>query len=158
MIRSILFGLIFLFLQIFKASAFSIWGISPNFLIAYAAYLGAYLEEKYSLPLVFLMGLGYDLTMPETLGINALLLVLICWATIFLKKSILEPKLVTVSVLALVYNIFYFLIFGLFYSLQTENVSFLVTIFGLSVLINSIYSIFLFYILLLVSHLKLVIR
>lgn len=158
MLRSILFGLIFLFLQIFKTSDLSIWGISPNYLIAYAAYLGAYLEEKYALPLVFLLGVGYDLMMPETLGINTLLLVLICWATIFLKKSILEPKLITVSVLALAYNIFYYLIFGLFYSLQTENVSFLVTIFGLSVLINSIYTIMLFYILLLLSHLKLVIR
>ena len=158
MIRSIFFGLIFLFLQIFKSSDLSIWGISPNYLIAYAAYLGAYLEEKYSLPLIFLLGVGYDLVMPETLGINTLILTMVCWATIFLKKSILEPKLVTVSFLALVYNIFYYLIFGLFYSLQTENVSFLVTIFGLSVLINSIYSILLFYILLLLSHLKTVIR
>jgi len=154
MIRSILFGLIFLFLQIFKSSDLSIWGISPNYLIAYAAYLGAYLEEKYSLPLVFLLGVGYDLVMPETLGINTFLLIMVCWTTIFLKKSIL----VTVSILALIYNIFYYLIFGLFYSLQTENVSFLVTIFALSVLINSIYTILLFYILLLLSHLKLVIR
>jgi rod shape-determining protein MreD len=158
MVSSILFGLILLFFQIFKASALSFWGIVPNVLIGYSAYLGAYQEEKYSLPVIFFLGLGYDLVAPETLGINTLLLLLVCWVTGILKQSILEPKLITVSVLSLLYNLLYYLIFGLFYSLQTENVNYIFTTFGLSVVINSLFTIILFYILLLLSHLKIIVR
>ncbi|MCF7912811.1 MAG: rod shape-determining protein MreD [Candidatus Cloacimonetes bacterium] len=158
MVSSILFGVILLFFQIFKASALSIWGITPNVLLAYSAYLGAYRREKYSLPIIFLTGLGYDLVTPETLGINTLLLLLICWVTGILKKSILEPKLITVGVLSLVYNVFYYLIFGLFYSLQTENMNYIFAVFGVNVVINSLISILLFYFLLLLSNLKIVIR
>lgn len=158
MVSSILFGVILLFFQIFKASALSIWGIVPNVLIGYSAYLGAYKEEKYSLPIIFFLSLGYDLVTPETLGINTLLLLLVCWVTGILKKSILEPKLVTVAILSLLYNMLYYLIFGLFFSLETENMNYIFTTFGLSVVINSLFTIILFYFLLLLSHLKISIR
>jgi rod shape-determining protein MreD len=156
MLRSIIFCFLVLYFQIFKAGDLSIWGITPNFLIPLSAYLGAYQKEKWALPLVFVIGMAYDLVIPETLGLGTLLLLFICWITIILKKTIMEPKLVTVAVLSLIYNFFYYLIFGLFYSLQTENFSFLVSVFLLSLIINSLYSVIMFYLLLLLSHIKIV--
>jgi rod shape-determining protein MreD len=158
MIRSIVLGIILLYIQIFKAGDWILLGIAPNLLIAYAGYLGAYMREKPGIYLIFFLGIGYDLVSPETLGLNTLLLLIICWLTGILSKSILEPKLLTTALLAVVYNFFYYLFFGLFYSLQTENTSFIFTQFMLSVLVNSIISIILFYFLLLLSELKISLR
>ncbi len=158
MFFSVIFGIIILYFQIFKAGDLSIWGVSPNLLIAYSAYLGAYQEEKWSLPLLFFLGLAYDLMSPETLGINTLLLLVICWTTNFLRKRIMEPKLISIAILSLLYNFFYYLIFGLYYSFQTEDISFLFITFILSMIINTVISVILFYFLFLLSHLKLTLR
>ncbi len=158
MLFSVVFGIIILYYQLFKAGDLSIWGVSPNLLIAYSAYLGAYQEEKWSLPLLFFLGVAYDLMTPDTLGINTLLLLLICWTTNFLRKRIMEPKLVSVAILSLVYNFFYYLIFGLYYSIQTENMSFIFLPFILSMIINTVISVIMFYFLYLISHLKIILR
>jgi len=154
MIHSIIFGILILYLQIFKAGDLSFWGITPNFLIAFAAYIGAYQKEKWALPVVFFLSIGYDLMSPETLGMNTLLLLIICRITKFLRKHIMEPKVPTVSILSLIYNFFFYLIFGMFYSLQTENSGFLFWIFLISVVVNSLISIIIFYVLLLLRHLR----
>ncbi|MCF7919086.1 MAG: rod shape-determining protein MreD [Candidatus Cloacimonetes bacterium] len=154
MIRTIVLGIILLFLQIFKSSSLAIGIAMPNFLIAYAIFLGWAIEEKWAYLLIFLTGLGYDLMMPQTLGMNALLLLLICWITMLFHNSVLEPRLPVMSLLTLIANIVFYFFFGIYYFIQKPEFLVFLGRFLLTAGYNSLISLILYYLLMLLYKLR----
>lgn len=158
MIRVILSGLILIFLQIFKSRSLAIGGIEPHLLIPYAIFLGWVLENNWSYFIIFLFGLGYDLLMPQTLGLNALVLIVICMITRWFHLSVLEPKLPVIFILSLVTNSLYYLVFGINYLIGKPEVMDFLRIFVFSSIYSSVFSLIMFYILMLIYKLEIRLR
>ena len=154
MIRTVVMGIILILLQIFKSGSLSLGVIMPNFLIAYAIFLGWEIEEKWAYLLIFLTGLGYDLMMPQTLGMNAILLLIICWVTMLFHNSVLEPKFPAMILLSLITNVIYYFFFGIYYIVQKPDFLEFLGSFFLSAGYNSLISVLLFYLLILIYKLR----
>ena len=154
MIRTVAVGIILLLLQIFKSGSLSLGVVMPNFLIAYAIFLGWQIEERWAYLLIFLTGLGYDLMMPQTLGMNAILLLVICWVTMLFHSSVLEQKFVIILLLSLISNVIYYFFFGIYYMIQKPDFLAFLGRFFLSTGYNCLISLILFYLLMLIYKLR----
>ena len=154
MIRTVTMGIILLLLQIFKSGSLSLSVVMPNFLIAYAIFLGWQIEERWAYLLIFLTGLGYDLMMPQTLGMNAILLLVICWVTMLFHSSVLEQKFVIILLLSLISNVIYYFFFGIYYMIQKPDFLAFLGRFFLSTGYNCLISLLLFYLLMLIYKLR----
>jgi rod shape-determining protein MreD len=154
MIRTVAVGIILLLLQIFKSGSLSLGVVMPNFLIAYAIFLGWQIEERWAYLLIFLTGLGYDLMMPQTLGMNAILLLVICWVTMLFHSSVLEQKFAIMLLLSLISNVIYYFFFGIYYLIQKPDFLTFLGNFFLSTGYNCLISLILFYLLMLIYKLR----
>ncbi|MBN2829987.1 MAG: hypothetical protein JXR56_06685, partial [Candidatus Cloacimonetes bacterium] len=67
LVKSILFAIILLYLQVLYIKPIDSIGLVPNVLIAYLVYLSIYIDQIPALIIAFLLGLALDLVTPFTL-------------------------------------------------------------------------------------------
>ncbi|MBC8385493.1 MAG: rod shape-determining protein MreD [Candidatus Cloacimonetes bacterium] len=114
-IKYILLGIIVLYFQIMFASGFILFGIIPNFLIAYLVFTNLNLELRSSSFIAFFIGIAFDLIQPSLLGLHTISFLVISFFVSNYHKSINKERfdIVALSILAL--NIFHFLLISIFY-------------------------------------------
>ena len=104
-------GILLLYFQIMLAPKFALYGIIPNFFLAYLVYLNIKVDRKISFPIAFLLGLALDLTYPSLLGMNAFAFLVISLLINSFHENINKKRFIIVLLGIIVVNIIYYLIF-----------------------------------------------
>jgi rod shape-determining protein MreD len=156
-LRSVILGIIVLYFQILIAPKFSLFGIIPNFFIAYIIYTTIKIGMKPTLTIAFLLGLAFDLMTPHLLGLNALSLILISFIVGNFHENVNKRRFAVVAISIIFINIIFYLI-QISYFLFTRQVeSGLFRLMLFTIIFNSFFTIITNYVLIIISKLKLVI-
>ncbi|MDP3115240.1 MAG: rod shape-determining protein MreD [Candidatus Cloacimonadaceae bacterium] len=123
-IRTYLFGMVFLYLQLLLMPAFEMGKVIPNILIPWLLYLIWTRELKVALIVGFIIGLMYDATQPLTFGLNALIFVLLCVSIDMFRQPFETEskvaKILTIALANIIFHLIQWLIFGVIYAFDTQ--------------------------------------
>ena len=154
-IRTLLSGVLFLYLQVLFMPHLAIGGIIPNLFLGWLVYQVWRKPVNMIVPIIFLLGLCYDITMPETLGLQTTLLVLLAVGIdVFhrpLEKDSYITMGITVGLVSLAYSVLIFPVYGFLAGFSGKLI---LSMLGLA-LYNMVVSAAVTLILVLVSNLKL---
>lgn len=100
-------GVLFFYVQVLAMPTFELFGVIPNILIPWVVYLIWTRELNPALIVIFLIGLLYDTTSPQTFGSHALILLLVGLAINQFRKPF-EDESVLARMLSLVLANFIF--------------------------------------------------
>ena len=100
-IWTFILGLLCFYAQVLLLPAFELFGVIPNILIAWVVYLVWTREMTPALIVIFIIGLLYDTTQPESFGMHALVLLLIAIILYQFRKPF-ESESVLARMLSLV--------------------------------------------------------
>lgn len=149
--------MLFLYIQILAMSALTIGNIVPLILLPWLIATVWKHPQEISLPVVFLIGLMYDTQLPETFGMHALLFcllaVLINTLRIPFEQDSVVAKLIAIGSSNLVFALLSMLGFGISWGFDSK-------LYWLSLaafFYNLIFSLLVFAIMQLISHLRLVV-
>ncbi|MFO8144943.1 MAG: rod shape-determining protein MreD [Candidatus Syntrophosphaera sp.] len=155
-IWTFVFGLVCLYLQLLFLPIFELFGVIPNILIPWLVYLVWTREIKPVLIIVFIIGLLYDTTLPESFGLHALLFVIMAVAIDQFRKPFesesVAAKMLTLLLAGLVYHLGGYLVLGVVYGFDIQ----LLQLMGIAFIYNLAVSIVVFWILQFVSKLRIV--
>jgi rod shape-determining protein MreD len=101
------------------APKFALYGIIPNFFLAYLVYLNIRLDRKIALPIAFLLGLALDLTYPSLLGMNTFAFIVISLLIYSYHENINKRRFIIVILGMIVVNIIYYSFF-VFYHITSS--------------------------------------
>jgi rod shape-determining protein MreD len=104
-------GILLLYLQVITAPSISIFGIVPNFMLAYVVFLNLNTRIIPALTFIFILGVMQDLTTPNLLGINALCYITLSWIVNSFHQSLDKEKFLSHFIIISVVNLIYFIIF-----------------------------------------------
>lgn len=74
-ISCIITGIVLIYFQALVASRLSIYGVTPNLILAYAIVINIRLDVEWSIPIIMFFGIAYDLLFPQLLGLNTIVLI-----------------------------------------------------------------------------------
>ncbi len=154
-VKKIIWGIILLYIQVILATKLQILGIVPNLLIAYVVFIAVFLPIEISIPWVFLMGIAYDLTYPTLLGLNAISFLIIVYIVNSLYKSVNKGRFSVVLMGLALMNAVYYLIYILYYLISSQLISSSIFNIFLALTYNTLISVILIYILVLLDRIKL---
>lgn len=156
-IKAFFTGLLFLYIQILAMPALAIGNVVPLILLPWLIGIVWKHPQEISLPVVFLIGLMYDTQLPETFGMHALLFcllaVLINTLRIPFEQDSVVAKLIAIGSSNLVFALLSMLGFGISWGFDSK-------LYWLSLaafFYNLIFSLLVFAIMQLISHLRLVV-
>ena len=117
-------GLLCFYAQVLLLPDLELFGVIPNILIAWVVYLVWTREMNPALVVIFLIGLLYDTTQPESFGMHALVLVLIALALYQFRKPF-ESESVVARILSLIlatllFQLVSWLVLGVVYGFSAE--------------------------------------
>lgn len=153
---TLILGLICFYVQVLVMPAFELFGVIPNILIALAVYLVWTREITPALIIIFIIGLLYDTTLPESFGMHALILLLIAIALNQFRKpfeseSVLA-KMLSLFLANLMFALIYWLVLGVVYGFSGQ----LITLSLIALAYNLLISFVVFWIMQLASRLRIV--
>lgn len=153
---TLILGLICFYVQVLVMPAFELFGVIPNILIALAVYLVWTREITPALIIIFIIGLLYDTTLPESFGMHALILLLIAIALNQFRKpfeseSVLA-KMLSLFLANLMFALIYWLVLGVVYGFSGQ----LITLSLIALAYNLLISFVVFWIMPLASRLRIV--
>jgi rod shape-determining protein MreD len=140
------------------APKFVLYGIIPNFFLAYLVYLNIRLDRKIALPIVFLLGLALDLTYPSLLGMNVFAFIFISLLIDSYHENINKKRFIIVILGMILVNIVYYSIF-VFYHITSSLILprfFLLAIFA--VIYNTIFTTITLYFFIIVEKIRLTVN
>ncbi|MGC9361951.1 MAG: rod shape-determining protein MreD [Candidatus Syntrophosphaera sp.] len=147
-------GLIFLYLQLLFMPVFELFGVIPNILIPWLVYLVWTREIKPVLVIVFIIGLLYDTTLPESFGLHALLFVIMGVAVDEFRQPFetqsVAAKMLTLLVAGLVYHVAGYLVLGVVYGFEAQ----LFKLMGIACIYSLLISVVVFWLLQFLSKLR----
>lgn len=150
-----LLGLVFFYLQVVLMPGLAIAGVSPNILLAWLIFNIWYRELNIACVSGFLVGLLYDVMLPATFGMNALLFVLLCLAVDTIRKPFevdsVVAKILTLASANLIYTLLTYLVMGLSFGFDFS----LFRLIGISFLYTLPFSFIVFWLLTFLSKLRL---
>jgi rod shape-determining protein MreD len=156
-VKSILFAIILLYLQVLFIVPIKTIGLIPNLLIAYIVYLSIYINQTPALIIAFLLGLALDLTTPFTLGVNCGLFVILT-KVVYSTHSLIDKEKITNNLLAIFFvNLIYYFFTYVAQSIADSFSANMLWQFLLNTIVNSILSFIIAYILVILHKLKLVV-
>lgn len=149
-------GLICFYVQVLVMPALELFSVIPNILIPWAVYLIWTKELNPVLVVAFIIGLLFDTTMPESFGMNALVLLLIVIAVDQFRKpfeseSVLA-RMLSLLLANLIYGLVGLLVLGVAHGFSSE----LIRLSLISLAYNLVISSVVFWIMQLVSRLRIV--
>lgn len=155
--RSIILGIILLYFQFLIASKFALFGIIPNFLIAYIIYTTIKIGLRSTLSIAFFLGLAFDLLNPTLLGLHTLSFIIISFMVGNFHESVNKRRFAVVSISILFLNIILYVIESSYYLLTRQIEIDFLKLFLFAIIYNSFFTIIIIYTLVIFSKLKLVI-
>ncbi|HNU53719.1 MAG TPA: rod shape-determining protein MreD [Candidatus Syntrophosphaera sp.] len=155
-IWTFILGLLCFYAQVLLLPAFELFGVIPNILIAWVVYLVWTREMTPALIVIFIIGLLYDTTQPESFGMHALVLLLIAIILYQFRKPF-ESESVLARMLSLVlanviFQVVGWLVLGVVYGFGGELV--ILSLIGLGY--NLAISFVVFWLMQLVARLRIV--
>jgi rod shape-determining protein MreD len=149
-------GLLCFYAQVLLLPAFELFGVIPNILIAWVVYLVWTREITPALIVVFIIGLLYDTTQPESFGMHTLVLLLIARALHQFRKpfeseSVLA-RMLSLILANLIFQVVSWLVLGVVYGFSGELA--ILALIGLGY--NLAVSFVVFWLMQLVSRLRIV--
>jgi rod shape-determining protein MreD len=114
-LKYLILGILLLYFQIMIAPKFALYGIIPNFSLAYLIYLNIRLDRKIALPIAFLLGLALDLTYPSLLGMNTFAFIIVSLIINSYHENINKRRFIIVILGITVVNIVYYSFFILYH-------------------------------------------
>ncbi len=149
-------GLFCLYLQLLFMPVFELFGVIPNILIPWLVYLVWTREIKPMLIIVFVIGLLYDTTLPESFGLHALLFVLMAVAIDEFRKPFesesVAARMLTLLVAGIIYHLGGYLVLGVVHEFDAQ----LLRLMGIAFVYNLGVSVVVFWILQFLSKLRIV--
>ena len=118
-LKYLILGILLLYFQIMLAPKFALYGIIPNFFLAYLVYLNIRQDRKIVLPIVFLLGLALDLTYPSLLGMNTFAFIVVSLLINSYHENINKRRFIIVLLGIIVVNIVYYLIFMFYHIISS---------------------------------------
>lgn len=154
-IRTLISGIIILYLQILFMPKVTIAGITPNLFLSWIVYQVWRKPVNMLIPILFILGICYDLTMPTMLGLQTILLILLVVGVDEFHRPLEKDSYITMAIslglACIVYSTAMFIVYGI----QTGfNTTLFLTFFGM-IVYNYIWAIFITALYVLISHLKL---
>ncbi len=157
-IKYVIVAILIIYWQLLIAYKFTIYGISPNFLIPYVIFLSLKTNTGVSVPIIFFLGLSLDLTYPALLGLNTISFIIMSYLVNRFHHTINKERLSIVFFCILILNFIHYFIFFLYYLFSNQVVfsSFSNILFAF--LYNSVVTIFGVYFFISVSKIKVTIN
>ncbi len=152
--KSLIFGVLILYLQVFLFSTIDAIGLLPNIIIGYLVYLNLYNNQVPSLLISFILGLAIDLTTPFTLGMNAGLFTLLTFIVKHTHNMIDKEKFMNNIFAILILNVFYFFMAYVIQSIADSFSANMLWQFFLNVALNSLISVFVTFVLVILHQLR----
>lgn len=147
-------GLIIFYLQVLIMPALEITGVIPLIFIPWIVYIIWTRELNPALVIIFLIGLLYDTTIPETFGMYSLIFV-IMGISIDLFRKPFESKSVVAQILSLLLaNIIFHLISYFIWGISYSFTSSLISTIMLAFFYNLAMSMVVYWTIYLISHLR----
>ncbi|HPR17245.1 MAG TPA: rod shape-determining protein MreD [Candidatus Cloacimonadota bacterium] len=153
--KMVIWGILILYFQILFAARFRLFGITPNFLIAFIIYTSIHLGLRSSLTISFIGGLAFDLILPYYLGMNTLTFVILAMLINTVHESVNKRRTIVVFFSILIINMIYYLFFGFYQMIAFQNMSGFFLLYFLSVFYNSVITFFSIYFFIILSKIKL---
>jgi rod shape-determining protein MreD len=154
-IRTFVSGIILLYLQVLIIPHLAIGGIIPNLFIGWIVYQVWRKPVSVLIPILFMLGVCYDLTMPTQLGLQTLIFILLAVGVDEFHRPLEKDSFITMGITlgiaCLAYAIVMYIVQGL---LQNFSFELILLTAGMFVY-NLIASAFLCIALVLISNLKL---
>lgn len=154
--KLIIWGILLLYVQILLAMKFAVLGIIPNFLIAYIIFVNLRQGWQSSMAISFFFGLALDLVQPNLLGLHSLSFLIISLLIQKFHTSINKKRLIFVLFSVLFLNIIYYLIFVLYHFISMQSLSGFFLYFFFAVGYNTLCTVCLNYLFIMMSNLKIV--
>ena len=156
-LRSVILGIVLLYFQILIAPKFSMFGIIPNFLLAYIIYTTIKIGLRSTLTIAFFLGLAFDLMTPYLLGLNTLSFITISLIVGNFHENVNKRRFAVVTISIIFINIIFYLIQVSYFLFTRQVESGLFRLLMFAIIYNSFFTIITNYILIIISKLKLVI-
>lgn len=157
-LKYLIVGILLLYFQIMLAPKFALYGIIPNFFLAYLVYLNIRLDRKIVLPIAFLLGLALDLTYPSLLGMNTFAFIVISLLIYSYHENINKRRFIIVILGMTVVNIVYYLFFVFYHIISSFILPrfFLLAMFA--VIYNTIFTTITLYFFIIVEKIRLTVN
>jgi rod shape-determining protein MreD len=154
-VRTLISGIIILYLQVLLMPRFAIAGIVPNLFLGWIVYQVWRKPVNLLAPMIFVLGLCYDLTMPSTLGLQTALFILLAVGVDEFHRPLEKDSYITMAITLGLVCIAYSLMMYVVYGLQSGfSPKLVVTLLGMT-LYNLIVCSLLTVVLVFISNLKL---
>jgi len=134
---TVILAILVLYFQILIAPKMMLLEIIPNFLLGFLIFINIRFEKKFPVFLAFFLGIAFDLTNPQILGLNTISFLIISFLINKYHQNINKERFDIVFLGIFAINLLYYFIFFLFYLFSVHiKISFVFT-FLFAVLYNS---------------------
>ena len=154
-IRTLLSGIIILYIQILFMPRMIIAGVIPNLFLGWIVYQVWRKPVNMLVPILFVLGVCYDLTMPTTLGLQTLLFILLAVGVDEFHRPLEKDSYITMAITLGLVSIIYSIALFVVYGIQSGFTGTLFLSMLFLILYNSIVSALITAFFVFVSHLKL---
>jgi len=145
LVKYIIFAIILLYLQVLFVSKVDIFGARIYILLSLVIYFSINLNYTAGMTLTLLVSLIWDILNPELLGLNVIINVLICHLISLFHQNINKDKFLSVFLSVFIINVAYFFGYWLYYIIMYQDFSILILNSILSIILNTLVSVFMLY-------------
>jgi rod shape-determining protein MreD len=118
-LRTFLSGVIILYLQVLLMPKLAVAGIIPNLFLGWIVFQVWNKPRQVLIPILFLLGLCFDLTTPDMLGLQTLLFILLAIGIDEFHKPLDKDSFISMLITIGLENILYAMVVFLVYGVQT---------------------------------------
>ncbi len=154
-IRTLISGIIILYLQILIMPGMTIAGITPNLFLGWMVYQVWRKPVNMLIPILFVLGLCYDLTMPTQLGLQTILFILLAIGIDEFHRPLEKDSFITMAITLGLVCIVYSMVIYLVNGVQSGFTASLFLSFLGMIFYNYAWSVLTTALFILISHLKL---
>lgn len=154
-IRTLISGIIILYLQILFMPKVAIAGITPNIFLGWIVYQVWKKPVNVLIPILFVLGICYDLTMPTMLGLQTILFILLTIGVDEFHRPLEKDSFITMAIslglVSIIYSIIIYIVYGIQSGFDTKL---FLTFLGM-IIYNYFWGVLTTTFFILISHLKL---
>jgi len=110
-------GIIILYLQILVVPEMAVAGVMPNLFLGWIVYQVWRKPVNLIVPILFVLGICYDLMMPSMLGMQTMIFILLAVGVDEFHRPLEKDSYITMSItlllVSIVYSLFIFIVYGI---------------------------------------------
>jgi rod shape-determining protein MreD len=116
-LRTLVSGIIILYLQILVVPEMAVAGVMPNLFLGWIVYQVWRKPVNLIVPILFVLGICYDLMMPSMLGMQTMIFILLAVGVDEFHRPLEKDSYITMSItlvlVSIVYSLFVFIVYGI---------------------------------------------